>query len=109
MAITAVNDIEVMAGEIGNAYHNLNNEGKMYTCAGAKFKLIGITTEGTLLEVVKVLCGLITIGNRWHANLPHTLRVMGFKPTKFDPDFCIRGAGVGYPIQDSVYSYEIFH
>ena len=52
--------------------------------------------EGTLLEVVKALYGLPTSGNRWHADLSQTLREMGFKPTRFDPDVWIRGREGGY-------------
>ena len=42
------------------------------------------------MEVIKDLYGLPTSGKRWHAHLSHTLREMGFKPTRFDPDVCIR-------------------
>ena len=43
------------------------------------------------VEVIKALYGLSTSGNRWHAQLSHTLREMGFKPTYFEPDVWIRG------------------
>ena len=52
--------------------------------------------EGTLLEVKKAFYGLPTSGNRWHAHLLQTLRDMGFKPTRFDPDVWIRGRDSGY-------------
>ena len=49
-----------------------------------------------MLEVFKALYGLHTSGNRCHAQLLHTLREMGFKPTLFDQDVWIRGGEGGY-------------
>ena len=63
----------------------------MYTRAGARFKLVGIMTEGNLLEVLKALYIFTTSGNRQNTHLLHTLRVIGFKRTIFDPDVCIKG------------------
>ena len=54
---------EVMTNDIGNAYFNVNTEENIYTRAGANFKLVGIMSEGTLLEVVQALYGLPTSGN----------------------------------------------
>ena len=51
---------------------------------------------GNLLEAIKALYGLPTSRIRWHAHLSHTFREMGFKPTRFDPDVCIRGRNGGY-------------
>ena len=53
-------------------------------------------TEGTSLELIKVIYGLPTIGNRWYRNLLHTLREMGFRLTHSDPYVCIRGHEGGY-------------
>ena len=74
MKIASANDLDVMAGDIGNAYLNNNTEEKMYTRADTEFEVVGIMDERTLLEVIKVLYGLPTSGNRWHAHLLHTLR-----------------------------------
>ena len=52
--------------------------------------------EETLLELVKVLYGFPTSGNRWHAHLSQTLREMGFKPTRFDLYDWIMGREGGY-------------
>ena len=48
------------------------------------------------MEDIKALYGLPTSGNRWHTHLFHTLRAMGFNPTRFDPDVWIRGRKRGY-------------
>ena len=81
MTIAADNDLDVMVGDIGNAYLHASTEEKVYTRAGAELEAVGLMPEGTLLEVKKALYGLPTSGNRWHAHLLQTLRYMGFKPT----------------------------
>ena len=91
MTIAADNDLEVMTGDIGNAYLHAETEDKVYTRAGPDFEAVGLMSERTLVEVVKALYGFPTSGNRWHAHLSQTLREMGFNPTRFDPDVCIRG------------------
>ena len=48
------------------------------------------------MGVDKTLYGLPTSGNRWRAHVLHTLRKMGFKPTRFYPDVWIRGREGGY-------------
>ena len=85
-----------MTGDIGNAYLNANNKDKIYTRVGPEFEVVGIMAEKNLLEVIKALHGLPTSGNMWNAHLSHTLREMGFKPTRFDPDVWIRGGEGSY-------------
>ena len=48
------------------------------------------------VEVIKALYGLFISRNMWHAQLSHTLREMGFKPTHFEPDVWIRGHEGGH-------------
>ena len=96
MTIAAANNLDVITGDIGNAYLNADTEENVYSRAGAGFDVVGIIPEEVLLEVVKALYGLPTSGNRWHAHLSHTLREMGLKPTHFDPDIWIRGHEGGY-------------
>ena len=91
MIIAATNDLEVMMGDIGNVYLHADTEEKFYTRSGPKFEAVVLMDAGTLLEVVKVLYGLPTSGNRWHAHLSQNLREMSFKPNRFDPNFWIRG------------------
>ena len=68
----------------------------MYTHASPDFEVVGIMAEGYLLEVIKALYGLPTSRNMWHAHLLHTLREIGFNPTRFDLDVWIRGCKGGY-------------
>ena len=96
MTIAATNNLDVMTRDIGNAYLDENNEDKVYTRAGPEFEVVGIMAEETLLEVIKVIYGLPTSGNRWHTHSSHTLREMGLKPTRFDLYVWIRGSKGGY-------------
>ena len=52
--------------------------------------------RGGGVEVIKALYGLFISRNMWHAQLSHTLRERGFKPTHFEPDVWIRGRKGGY-------------
>ena len=40
MKIAAANDLDVMVGDIGNAYLHASTEEKVYTCAGAEFAAV---------------------------------------------------------------------
>ena len=53
MTISAANNLDVVTGDIGNAYLNSNTQEKIYTCAGAKFEFVGIMDEGNFLEVIE--------------------------------------------------------
>ena len=96
MTIAAANNLDVIKGDIGNAYLNNNTKENIYTRAGTEFELVGIMDDETFLEAIEALYGLPTSGNRWHVHLSHTLREMGFKPTRFDPDIWIIGREGGY-------------
>ena len=96
MTIVAENNLDVMRGDIGNAYLNTNMQENIYTRAGTEFELAGIMADGTLLEVIKALYGLPTSRNRWTTQLSHTLKEIDFKQTSFDPDVWIRGREGGY-------------
>ena len=96
MTIKAANNLDVIMGDIGNSYLKANTQEKIYTRAGAGFELVGIMAERTLLEVITAIYGLLASRKRWHVQLLHTLREMGFKPTRLNPDVWIRGGEGGY-------------
>ena len=64
MIIAAAEKLDVMTGDIGNAYLNTNTKEKIYSRAGAEFGVVGIMAERNLLEVIEALYGLPTSGNR---------------------------------------------
>ena len=41
MTINSANNLDVMAGDIGNAYLNGNTQGNIYNRAGNEFELVG--------------------------------------------------------------------
>ena len=49
MAIAATNDLDIMLGDIGNAYLHADIKEKVYTRAGAEFEAVGLMSKGTLL------------------------------------------------------------
>jgi len=85
--IAKAQDLQCLAGDVGNAYLNAETKEKVYVVCGKEF---GPELEGRLAIVRKGLYGLKTSGNRWHAHFANTLHSMGFSPTRFDPDVWLR-------------------
>jgi len=88
--LAAVNDLNIEAADVGNAYLNAKSREKFYIIAGAEFG----NEEGSIFIVEKALYGLITSGAAWRAHLSEVLQgtVLNFRPTKADPDVYIRPA-----------------
>ena len=74
MTIVSPNSLDVMTGDIGNAYLNANTKEKINARAGTEFEVVGIMAEGKFLEVIKALYGVPTTGNRRHAHVSYTWR-----------------------------------
>ena len=55
MTIPTTNNLDVMTGNIVNAYLNANTQENIYTCSGTEYEDMGVMAEGNLLEVIKVL------------------------------------------------------
>lgn len=88
-------NLQCLAGDIGNAYLNAETKEKVYVVIGLEF---GPELEGRIAIVRKGLYGLKTSGNAWHSHFANTLHSMGFTPTRFDPDVWLRQRddGTGY-------------
>ena len=86
-----LNNLNIMVGDIGNAYLEAYTKEKVYIVAGPEFGDL----EGHTLLIQKALYGLRTSGARFHDKLADDLRDMGFKQCRNDPDLWIRDAG-GY-------------
>lgn len=82
----------MMVGDIGNAYLEAYTKEKVYIVAGPDFGEL----EGHTLVINKALYGLRTSGARLHDKLSDTLRDIGFKPCKADPDLWLRGQADHY-------------
>jgi len=81
--VAALNDLDVWAGDISNAYLHAETKEKVWFRAGAEF---GNQVNRRVI-IVRALYGLPGSGNAWRAALAGTLRNhMGYTSTLADPD-----------------------
>ena len=85
--LAALNDLEILSGDIGNAYLNAYTQEKIYYRAGLEW---GAHMEGTICVIVRALYGLKTSANAWRSHLCTTLKDMGFKFSLADNDLWLR-------------------
>jgi hypothetical protein len=81
--IAALNDLDILAAEVGNAYLQAPAREKVHTTAGPGF---GPSNIGKTVIIVRAMYGLKSSGAAWHAKLSETLRGMNFQPSYADPD-----------------------
>ena len=77
-----MNDLKVMAADVGYVYLHGYTKEKIYTVAKPEFGDL----ERKVLICVKFLYGLKTSMGRWHEALSETLQLLSFQPSKADPD-----------------------
>jgi len=87
--IAALNDLDILAADIGNAYLQAPAREQVHTTAGPEF---GPSRVGQTVIIVRAMYGLKSSGAAWHAQLSETLHGMGFKPSLADPDVWYRAA-----------------
>jgi hypothetical protein len=85
--IAALNDIDLLAKDIGNAYLNAPTKEKVFTICGLEF---GQQYQGRIAVIVKALYGLKSSGVAWHNMLSSTLHDLGFKSSLADADVWMR-------------------
>ena len=90
--LAELNDLKIYSADVGNAYLEAKTKEKVYIIAGPEF---GDLTGHTLI-IYKALYGLKTSGAAFHARFAETLRSMGFKPSKNEPDVWLHPAGNHY-------------
>src|SRR5688572_14856877 len=88
--IAKMNDLEVCAGDIGNAYLYGKTKEKVYVIAGPEF---GDELKGKTLIIHKALYGLKSSSAWFHEHLSATL---GYKPSKADYDLWMKHVGDHY-------------
>jgi hypothetical protein len=87
--IAVLNDLQILACDIQNAYLTADCREKIWTRAGAgEFG----SEVGTKFLVKKALYGLKSAGAAFLALLAETLHDIGYTPTKADPDVWLRPA-----------------
>ncbi len=80
--IAELNDLDVMACDIGNAYLNAPCREKIWFKAGPEHG----DKCGKVMVIVRALYGLKSSGAAWRTMLAQTVREMEFVPTVADPD-----------------------
>jgi hypothetical protein len=80
--IAALNDLDIMAADIGNAYINADVHEKVYFIAGDEF---GPARKGKRVVIIKALYGLKTSRAAWRAHFADILHSMGFTSSLADP------------------------
>jgi len=87
--IAALNEFDILAADVGNAYLQAPAREKVHTTAGPEF---GPSRVGQTVIIVRAMYGLKSSGAAWHAQLSETLHSMNFKPSLADPDLWYRAA-----------------
>jgi hypothetical protein len=90
--LAELNNLEIWATDIGNAYLEATTAEKVCIVAGPEFGHL----QGHLLVIHKALYGLRSSGLRWHEKFADTLRDMGFFPSKAENDMWMRRNGDVY-------------
>jgi hypothetical protein len=87
--LAALNDMDLLAADIGNVYLNADTKEIVYMTAGPEF---GAELEERQVIIIKALYGLKSSGAAWRAHLANTLRDMGFTSFLADADVWYRAA-----------------
>ena len=87
--IAALNDLEVLSGDIQNAYLNAKTTERVWTTAGLEF---GSENVGRPVKIVRALYGLRSSGKCWREHMAAMLTQAGFKSCKADNDVWMRPA-----------------
>lgn len=87
--VAMLNDINILAADIGNTYLQAPAQEKVYTTAGPEF---GPNNVGKAVIDVRAMYGLKSSGAAWRAKFSKTLRSMNFVPSYADPDVWMRPA-----------------
>jgi Reverse transcriptase (RNA-dependent DNA polymerase) len=90
--LAELNDLQLCATDIGNAYLEAYTTEKVYILAGHKFG----EREGHILVISKALYGLRSSRARWHERFANCIRELGFFPFKAEPDIWMRKKGSIY-------------
>ena len=88
LLLAALNGLDILSGDIQNAYLTAPNREKIWCRAGSEFG----DDKGKVLIVVRALYGLKSAGAAFRAFLAKKLDEMQFKPTISDPDVWFRPA-----------------
>lgn len=92
-SLTALNDLQICAADVGNAFLHGTTREKVWVEAGPEF---GPDIQGLPLLVVKAWYGLKSSAARFHEAFAESLLGLGFVPSKADGDLWLRRKGDHY-------------
>ncbi len=101
--VAALNDLDVMSCDIGNAYLNAKCRENIWCEAGTEFG----SDKGKVLKVTRALYGLKSSGAAWRAMFATTLTDLGYQSSKADPDLWMRPRVK--PNGDEYYAYVLVY
>lgn len=88
LTVAALNDLDILACDIQNAYLTAKCREKVYTIAGSEFG----NEEGSVMIIKMALYGLKSSGAAFRSKLASVIWDLGYRPTKADPDVWLRPA-----------------
>ena len=91
--LAELNNLQVCAGDVGNAFLYGTTQEKVYIVAGPEF---GPKLAGKRLLIEKSLYGLASSAARYHEHCSAQLTKLGFKPTKADSDLWYKKHNLGH-------------
>ena len=97
--IAGLNDLDVLAGDVTNAYLNAKCREKIWFEGGIE---TGEDRGEVLVVTPRALYGLKSSGTAWRADLAATLRDLKFTSSQTDPDVWLRNSGTHY---DMIFVY----
>ena len=109
LLIAALNDLDILSGDIQNAYLTAPNREKVWIRAGDEFKYVSGMQDliGKILIVTRALYGLKSAGASFRAFLAEKLDSMSFKSSVADPDVWLRPAVK--PDKEEYYEYILVY
>ena len=86
LTIAALNDLEVKASDVQNAYLTAPCEEKIWTRLGPEFG----PDQGKRAVIVRALYGLKAAGTTFGRHISDCMRHLGYKPCRADPDLWMK-------------------
>jgi len=79
----ALNELDIMAGEIQNTYLTAPSSEKYWTICGPEF---GPELQGSKATIVRALYGTKCAGRDFRNHLRSCMELIGYQPCQADPD-----------------------
>ena len=109
LLIATLNELDILSGDIQNAYLTAPNREKVWIRAGDEFKYVNGMQDivGKILIVTRALYGLKSAGASFRAFLAEKLDSMSFKSSVADPNVWLRPAVK--PDKEEYYEYILVY